>query len=349
MMHLTTLWFALIAILWCGYFVLEGFDYGVGILLPVLGRTEAERRVMINTIGPLWDGNEVWLLTAGGATFAAFPEWYASLFSGFYLALLLILVGLILRGVAFEYRGKVDSPSWRARWDVAIVVGSFLPALLWGVAFANIVRGVPLNANHVFTGNLFTLLNPYGLLGGIVTLALFTLHGAIFTSLKTDGELRHRARALAVRVGVVAIVGGAAFLIWTQAAHGKPWTDVTAVITALALVGAVLAAAKGREGWAFLGTAVTLALAVITLFGNLWPYVLPSSTNAMYSLTVHNASSSPYTLGVMSWVAVICTPFVLVYQAWSYWVFRRRLTTDVLAPTDAAELDAARALSHSTP
>src|SRR5580698_9139634 len=294
-MNLATFWFILIATLWSGYFVLEGFDFGVGILLPVLGRDDTDRRLMINAIGPVWDGNEVWLITAGGATFAAFPQWYATMFSGFYLPLLIILVALIVRGVCFEFRSKVDSPRWHANWDRAIFAGSVLPAVLWGVAFANIVRGVPLNAAHVYTGNLLTLLNWYGLLGGLVTLSLFTLHGAIFLGLKTTGELRARARRMAARAAV-ALIGGAA------------------------------AALRGREGWAFAGTAVTLLLAVATLFGDLWPNVFPSSTSAAFSLTVNNASSPHYTLVVMSWVALIFTPIVLGYQSWSYWVFRNRLT-----------------------
>ncbi len=335
-MSLATLWFALIAVLWTGYFVLEGFDFGVGILLPVLGRDNADRRLMINAIGPVWDGNEVWLLTAGGATFAAFPLWYASLFSGFYLALLLILVALIVRGVCFEFRGKVDSSRWRARWDQAIFLGSALPALLWGVAFANIVRGVPLNAGHVYTGNLLTLLNWYGLLGGLVTLSLFALHGAIFLALKTDGPMRGRARALAVRIAAAAVPLAAAFLITSQVSHGKGWTDVTAALAALALLGGVTAAARGREGWAFLGTAITLAFAVATLFGDLYPHVLPSTTAAAYGLTVSNASSSHYTLTIMTWVAVIFTPVVLTYQGWTYWVFRKRLTHADLGAEPAA-------------
>jgi cytochrome bd ubiquinol oxidase subunit II len=331
-MTLATFWFILIAILWTGYFILEGFDFGVGILLPVLGRDNANRRLMINAIGPVWDGNEVWLLTAGGATFAAFPLWYASMFSGFYLALLIILVALIIRGVCFEFRGKVDSPRWRARWDMAIVFGSALPALLWGVAFANIVRGVPLNAQHVYTGNLLTLLNWYGLLGGVTTLVLFALHGAIFLALKTTGDLRARARNWAVRLGFAAVPVAAGFLAATQAAHGKPGADVTAGLAAVALLGATWAVLRGREGWAFTGTAVTLALSVATLFADLWPNVLPSATAAAYSLTVTNASSSHYTLTVMTWVAVIFTPVVLAYQAWTYWVFRKRLT-----PADIGE------------
>src|ERR1700683_5346442 len=220
-MNLATFWFILIATLWTGYFVLEGFDFGVGILLPVLGRDNTDRRMMINAIGPVWDGNEVWLITAGGATFAAFPLWYASLFSGFYLALLIILVALIIRGVSFEFRGKVDSVRWRRNWDRAIFTGSALPALLWGVAFANIVRGVPLNAAHVYTGNLLTLLNWYGLLGGLVTLSLFTLHGAIFLGLKTTGELRKRARKAALRIAVAAVPLAAAFLLATQVRDRK--------------------------------------------------------------------------------------------------------------------------------
>jgi cytochrome d ubiquinol oxidase subunit II len=326
-MNLATVWFILIAILWTGYFVLEGFDFGVGILLPFLGRDNTDRRMMINAIGPVWDGNEVWLLTAGGATFAAFPLWYASLFSGFYLALLVILVALIIRGVSFEFRGKVDSVRWRRNWDRAIFTGSALPALLWGVAFANILRGVPLNAAGVYTGNLLTLLNPYGLLGGLTTLSLFTLHGAIFLGLKTTGELRDRARRTAVKVALAAVPLAAVFLAVTQFSHGKPVTDVTAALAAVALIGGAAAALRGREGWAFAGTAVTLVLAVATLFGDLWPNVLPSSTAAAYSLTVTNASSAHYTLVVMSWVAVIFTPVVLGYQSWSYWVFRKRLTS----------------------
>lgn len=326
-MQLTTVWFILIAVLWTGYFVLEGFDFGVGILLPFLGRSDAERRTIINTIGPVWDGNEVWLLTAGGATFAAFPLWYASLFSGFYLALLLILVGLIVRGVCFEFRSKVASERWRRSWDWAIFGGSALPALLWGVAFANIVRGVPLNAGGTYTGDLFTLLNPYGLLGGLALLTLFTLHGAIFLSLKSTGELRARARRAAVRVALATVPLAAGFLLASQVAHGRAATDVTAALAAVALLAAVASIIRGREGWAFLGTAVTLVLAVATLFGDLWPDVLPSTTAAAYSLTVHNAASGHYTLTVMTWVAVIFTPVVLAYQGWTYWVFRQRLTS----------------------
>jgi cytochrome d ubiquinol oxidase subunit II len=323
--ELTTVWFLLIALLWVGYLVLEGFDFGVGMLLPVLGRDDAERRVLINTIGPVWDGNEVWLLVAGGATFAAFPEWYATLFSGFYLPLLLILAGLIVRGVAFEYRGRVGAERWKRSWDAAIVVGSFLPALLWGVAFANIVAGVPIDADHEFTGSLLTLLNPYGLLGGLTTLLLFLLHGALFLGLRTRDDVRERAIALAARLSVPTLAVAGAFAIWTQLAHGKGWTWVPVAVAAAALAGAVRAARLRLEGVGFALTCLVIVAAVVLLFGSLFPDVMPSSTDPAFSLTVDNASSTAYTLTVMTWVAVVLTPFVVGYQAWTYWVFRRRL------------------------
>jgi cytochrome bd ubiquinol oxidase subunit II len=329
---LTDIWFLLIALLWTGYFVLEGFDFGVGALLGVLGRDETDRRRVVNTIGPLWDGNEVWLLVAGGATFAAFPEWYASLFSGFYLALLVVLVALIGRGVAFEYRGKVDDDGWRRRWDVVIIGCSAVPALLWGVAFANIVAGVPLDADHEYTGTFFTLLNPYALLGGLTTLLVFLMHGAVFVSLKTDGDLRVRAHRLALRLGLVAVPVAAAFLVWTQLAHGKGWTLISVALAAGALVGAVLLVGRGREGWAFTLTAATIVATTVTLFGSLYPNVMPSSTDPAGTLTTTNAASTPYTLQIMTWVALAVTPIVLAYQAWSYWVFRRRLTRDDIPP-----------------
>jgi cytochrome d ubiquinol oxidase subunit II len=325
-MELTTVWFALIAVLWVGYFCLEGFDFGVGMLLPVLARDDTERRVMINTVGPVWDGNEVWVLVAGGATFAAFPEWYATLFSGFYLPLLLILVALIVRGLSFEYRHKRHDDTWKGRWDLALIIGSYVPSLLWGVAFANIVAGVPIDADKEFTGTLFTLLNPFGLLGGLVTLTLFAAHGAMFVALKTDGEIRHRARALAVRIGAVAAVLAVVFLAWTQTKTGTTASAVAFVVAALALVGGLLAARAGREGWAFTGTFLTIALAVAGLFLALFPDVMPSTTDAAYSLTTTNAAATAYTLKVMTWVAVVFTPIVLGYQAWTYWIFRKRIS-----------------------
>jgi cytochrome bd ubiquinol oxidase subunit II len=332
-MHLSDLWFIAIAVLWAGYFVLEGFDFGVGILLPVLGRDNTERRVMINTIGPVWDGNEVWLLTAGGATFAAFPAWYAAMFSAFYLPLLLVLVALIIRGVAFEYRGKRDSARWRAGWDAAIFTGSLLPAILWGVAFGNILRGIPLNAEHNFTGNFFTFLNPYALLGGLTTLTLFTMHGALFLALKTTGDLRRRASRTATAVAVAAIVAAGGFLAWTGASYRAGTTTgegiasvVLAALAAAALIAAAVANRATREGIAFTANAVAIAAATASLFTALYPNVLPSSTSAAYSLTVANAASAAKTLMVMTVVACIFLPFVLAYQAWSYWVFRKRVT-----------------------
>ncbi|MEH0828954.1 MULTISPECIES: cytochrome d ubiquinol oxidase subunit II [unclassified Micromonospora] len=324
-MELTTVWFLLVAVLFTGYFILEGFDFGVGMLLPVLGRDDRERRVLINTIGPVWDGNEVWLITAGGAMFAAFPEWYATLFSGFYLPLLLILLALIARGVAFEYRHKRPEASWKRRWDTAIFVGSVVPAVLWGVAFANILRGVPLDAEHEYVGGLVDLLHPYALLGGVTTVALFLTHGAVFIALKTTGEVRQRAGALAVRLGVGAAVAAVAFLTWTLSIRSSAAAVVLAVGAALALLGGLAAARVRREGWAFTGTAVAIGLAVATLFAALFPNVLPSTLDAAGTLTATNAASTPYTLKIMTWVAVIFTPIVLAYQGWTYWVFRKRI------------------------
>jgi cytochrome d ubiquinol oxidase subunit II len=342
-MDLATFWFIVIGVLWTGYFVLEGFDFGVGMLFPVLGGNryakdaadaEKRRRVLLNTIGPVWDGNEVWVLTAGGATFAAFPEWYATLFSGFYLPLLLILVALIVRNLGFEYRHKRDSAVWKARWDQAIFWGSLVPALLWGVALTNIVRGVPINADKEYTGNLFTLLNPMSLLGGLVFVAIFVTHGAIFVALKTDGHIRYEARLLAQRVGIVAAVLAVALLLWIGLSDGTVASWITTVVAAVALLGALAANRAGREGWSFIGTAVTIAMAVATYFLVLFPNVMPSTTNPAYNLTIDNASSSDYTLKVMTIVALIFTPIVLIYQSWTYWVFRKRLHTKHI-PDDA--------------
>jgi len=339
--HLSDLWFILIAVLWAGYFVLEGFDFGTGILLPFLGRSdETAKRVMINCIGPVWDGNEVWLITAGGATFAAFPAWYAAMFSAFYLPLLIILVALIIRGVAFEYRGKRDSTRWRAGWDTAIFLGSLVPAVLWGVAFGNIVRGIPLNAAEHFTGNFFTFLNLYALLGGLTTLVLFTLHGGLFLALRTTGDLRARANRTAGYVGVVAIGAGAGFLAWTEASHRASNTSgegiasvALAALAAVALIAAVILNRFGREGAAFAANAVTILAATAALFAALYPNVLPSTISPAYSLTTANAASQARTLAVMTVVACVFLPFVLAYQAWTYWVFRKR----VFAPAGSAK------------
>jgi cytochrome d ubiquinol oxidase subunit II len=324
-MDLPTVWFLLIAVLFTGYFILEGFDFGVGILLPVLGRDDRERRVLINTIGPVWDGNEVWLITAGGAMFAAFPEWYATLFSGFYLPLLLILLALIGRGVAFEYRHKRDDAAWKRRWDTIITIGSLTPAALWGVAFANILRGVPLAADHEYTGGLLNLLHPYALLGGATFLTVFTTHGAVFLALKTTGDIRHRAARLATHAGLAATVLTVGFLAWTLTIRHSPAAVALAAAATLTLLGALAATRVRREGWAFTGTAAAIGLTVATLFAALFPNVLPSTTDLAGTLTTANASSSPYTLKIMTWVAVVFTPVVLAYQGWTYWVFRKRI------------------------
>ncbi|WP_217247028.1 cytochrome d ubiquinol oxidase subunit II [Streptomyces sp. AC602_WCS936] len=330
-MELHDVWFVLIAVLWTGYFFLEGFDFGVGVLTKLLARDRAEKRVLINTIGPVWDGNEVWLLTAGGATFAAFPEWYATLFSGFYLPLLVILVCLIVRGVAFEYRVKRPEERWQRNWETAIFWTSLLPAFLWGVAFGNIVRGVKIDRDMEYVGSVWELLNPYALLGGLVTLTLFTFHGTVFTALKTVGDIRERARTLALRVGLVTAVLALAFLLWTQAASGDGKSLAALVVAVAGLVVALVANQAGREGWAFALSGVTIVAAVAMLFLTLFPNVMPSTLDADWSLTVTNASSSPYTLKIMTWLAAVATPVVLLYQGWTYWVFRKRIGTQHIA------------------
>ncbi|RVU27231.1 cytochrome d ubiquinol oxidase subunit II [Streptomyces antnestii] len=333
-MELHDVWFVLIAILWIGYFFLEGFDFGIGILTKGLARGRTERRVLINTIGPVWDGNEVWLLSAGGATFAAFPEWYATLFSGFYLPLLIILLCLIVRGVAFEYRAKRPEERWQTNWEHAIFWTSLVPAVLWGVAFGNIVRGVKIDAHKEYVGNFWDLLNPYAILGGLVTLTLFTFHGAVFASLKTVGDVRVRARKAALGLGLVAAAFALGFLIWTQADKGDGSSLVAMIVAVVALVGAIGAIKVGREGWSFALSGITIAAAVAMLFLTMFPNVMPSSLNADWSLTVSNASSSPYTLKIMTWCAAVATPIVLLYQSWTYWVFRKRIGTQHIA--DAA-------------
>ncbi|MFF8937723.1 cytochrome d ubiquinol oxidase subunit II [Streptomyces paradoxus] len=332
-MELHDVWFVLIAVLWTGYFFLEGFDFGVGVLTKLLARNRPEKRVLINTIGPVWDGNEVWLLSAGGATFAAFPEWYATLFSGFYLPLLLILVCLIVRGVAFEYRVKRPEENWQRNWETAIFWTSLLPAFLWGVAFANIVRGVKIGQDFNYAGGVLDLLNPYALLGGLVTLSLFTFHGTVFVGLKTVGEIRERARKLALRVGLVTALLALAFLLWTQADRGDGSSLVAMVAAVASLLVALAAARAGREGWAFALSGLTIVATVAMLFLTLFPNVMPSTLNPDWSLTVTNASSSPYTLKIMTWCAGIATPVVLLYQGWTYWVFRKRIGTQHIAET----------------
>jgi cytochrome d ubiquinol oxidase subunit II len=341
-MSLQEFWFILIGVLFTGYFVLEGFDFGVGMLMPILGKgSDARRRVVLNTIGPVWDGNEVWLVTAAGAMFAAFPEWYASLLSGFYLALLLVLVALILRICAIEYRSKIDDPKWRARCDIGIGIGSWIPALAWGWVFANVVRGVPLNEKKQIAGSVWDLLGPYALLGGLTTGLLFALHGAVFLVLKTGGEVRDDAvQTVRLLLAPAAVVVGV-FGVWTQLAHGTGWTWFPLALAVIGLVLAGAAAVAHRDGWAFTGTTLTVAAATVLLFGSLYPNVLPSTISDLFNLTIDNASSTPYTLKVMSWAAVIVTPVVLVYQGWTYWVFRKRITVDQIPPPIGLPLESA--------
>ncbi len=331
-MELQDLWFILIGVLFIGFFFLEGFDYGVGILLPFLGKKDEERRVIINTIGPHWDANEVWMITAGGAIFAAFPQWYATLFSGFYLALLVILVALIIRGVAFEFRSKEEGKTWRTFWDWMIFIGSLLPALLWGVAFGNLVQGTPIGPDMNFTGNFFDLLSPYTLLTGVASLAMFTLHGALFLALKTDGVVRERAEAIAqklwVPVLVIAVALLAAHYVFVDVMQDKGIVPgVAPVLAALAMLGAGWALQDKQYGKAFMSVALTIIFSVISFFWMLYPNVMVSSTNSDYNLTVDNAAASEKTLQVMTVVALILVPIMLIYQAWTYWVFRQRIST----------------------
>lgn len=332
-MDLNTTWFLLIAILFIGYFFLEGFDFGVGILLPFVGKDDKDRRVLINSIGPFWDGNEVWLITAGGAMFAAFPHWYATLFSGFYLPLLIILVALILRAVGFEFRSKLESAGWRNMADQFIFFGSLIPAVLWGVAFANIVRGVPIGEDMYYTGGFFTLLNPYALLGGMVSLLIFTLHGAVFLSLRTDGTIRARAHTVAQKTwlpGLVITLGFAIYGYFATDVHDQTGLipGTLPVLAACGYVAIIVFLRMKLDGWAFAATSLTIVFGAGVIFKGLFPRVMVSSTDPAYHLTIYNASSSPLTLKVMLFVALFFVPIVLGYQAWSYYVFRQRLTRD---------------------
>lgn len=333
-MALQELWFVVMAGLFLGFFVLEGFDFGVGMLMGMFGRgpgqdAERHRRAVLNTIGPVWDGNEVWLITAGGAMFAAFPDWYATMFSGLYLPLLAILVSMILRVVAIEWRGKVDDPGWRRWADIGIAAGSWVPAVLWGVAFAALVRGLPVDADKRLHASIGDLLNGYTLLGGVATAGLFLFHGAVFVALKTDGTVRDEALRFAGRVALPVTVVLAAFGLWTQLEHGKDWTWIVLVVAGLAQLAATLRVWRGvGEGWAFAYTTAAVAAVVVLLFGVLYPNLMPSSIDPAYSLTVDNAASSPYTLTIMSWAALVFAPLVLLYQGWTYWVFRQRISAD---------------------
>jgi len=338
-MGLETFWFCLIAVLWAGYFLLEGFDFGVGMLLPVLPRDERERGLMFESIGPVWDGNEVWLVVAGGATFAAFPAWYATMFSGFYLALLLILVLLIVRVVSFEWREKNDGARWRAVWAWANTIGSVGAAFVWGVALANLVHGVPLNSSHYFAGDFLDLFSAYTVLAGIAVVALFAVHGAMYLALRTDGGFSARAAAAARWLSVPAALLGIAIVAWTVAvAHDRNSrgilpTAIPAALTAIVLLLAVVLTRTARAGWAFAATGLGAIGFVATIFTGLYPRVLVSDPVFANSLTISNAASGHYALQVITVVAAIFTPLLLLYQGWTYYVFRKRLGgAEVSAP-----------------
>jgi len=330
-----TVWFSLIGLLWAGYFVLEGFDFGVGILAPFLSKDDLDHRLFLNTIGPFWDGNEVWLLVAGGATFAAFPTWYAALFSGAYLALFVILVALIVRNVAFEFRSKRESLTWRRGWDIAHFVGSLLPALLWGVAFTDMIAGLDIVLPRGYVGGFLGLIHPVALLGGVASLVVFTFHGAVFLSLKTTGELQERARRAVKVLALPALVVVAATVAWVAlivSATVRPGTlpgVVPVTLGAVAIASIAISAwlvDRGKEGGGFLGAALAILLLTGAVFTELFPRVMVSSVSAANALTIWNAASADYTLRVMLIVAAVFTPFVLLYQGWTFWVFRQRLS-----------------------
>lgn len=333
---LQIVWFILVCVLWIGYLVLEGFDYGVAMLIPFLGKTEKEKRVIVNTIGPVWDGNQVWLITAGGATFAAFPGWYATLFSGLYLPLFLILVGLIIRGVSFEYRAKNPETRWRNTFDWMASIGSFIVALVFGVGFANFIIGLPVvtapgnDSLYVLDGKpyFWQLFSPFALLGGIVLVVLFLFHGANYLALKTKGEVHDKARAFASKAGLVAIVGGAIYLLWFQLAYSAGlfgW--VLLVLAALGLVASWWFGQQGRDGIAFIGTAAATAFVTVMIFVRMFPTMGFNSAKVKTALDVTVAASSESTLVLMTIAAVIFVPIVLGYTAWNYKVFSRRLGT----------------------
>jgi cytochrome bd ubiquinol oxidase subunit II len=335
---LQQLWFGAIAALFLGFFILEGFDFGVGMLMEPLARVgsgdrEIYRRAALNTIGPVWDGNEVWLITAGAGMFAAFPGWYATVFSALYLPLLAIVFGMIVRSVSIEWRGKIDDTKWRAWADFGIATGSWLPAVLWGVAFAILVRGLPVDANgrvHLSVGDV---LNAYTLLGGLATAGLFLLYGAVFVALKTSGPIRDDAYRFATWLSLPVTGLVAAFGLWTQLAHGKDWTWLVLAAAVVAQLAAVISVRRrASDGLAFACTALVVAAVVVLLFGSLYPNLVPSTLNSQWSLTIYNASSTPYTLKIMTWVTAFFAPLTVVYQAWTYWVFRQRISAERIPP-----------------
>jgi cytochrome bd ubiquinol oxidase subunit II len=325
-MTLVSFWFVVLVVFWTGFLVLEGFDFGVGMLHGVVGRDEQGRRLAIQTIGPLWDGNEVWLVVAAAGTFAAFPGWYATMFSGFYLAFLLLLVALIARGVSFEFYGKRDSTRWRRAWDAATTGGSLLAPLLIGVALGNLLHGVPIGTDQEYAGTFTDLLNPYSLFTGVTVVLLCLLHGASFLTLKTAGEVRERAVRAGRRIAPVAAAAVLGFAVWTQVEEGEGLLALLVeVVAVLAAVGAAWLLGRGRDGRAFAATSLAMAAVVVSIFVNLYPRVMVSTLGPSTDLTVTNTASAPYSLKVMTVAAAVLFPIVLAYQGWTYYVFRRRV------------------------
>lgn len=320
---LPTIWFVIIAFLFAGYFLLEGFDFGVGMLLPFAGKDESRRAAMVRTIGPVWDGNEVWLITAGGALFAAFPAWYADMFSGYYLPLFLILVALIVRVVGLEWRSKVDTARWRSWCDAGIIIGSWAPPILWGVAMGNLIRGVPDNA-----GAVYPLFNLFGFLGAAAFVTIFLVHGITFLRLKTAGALRDELARYVLPTTLPAVVLGGGWVVWMQLSYGKPWTWIATVVVLTGLIIAAVAARAHRDGAAFVATSAAVLAMSVAIFGSLFPRLWPG-------LDVYSAASSHYTLVILTWAAAIGAPAVMAYQGWTYWVFRKRVTAEPVA-ADAA-------------
>lgn len=331
-MDLNIFWFCVVAFFLAGFLVLDGFDFGVGAIMPFVAKTDSERRTILNSIGHCWDGNEVWLITAGAAIFAAFPNWYATLFSGFYLAFFLVLVALIVRGVSLEFRSKIESTKWRKNWDLAFFISSSLAAILFGVAVANIMKGVPIDANMEYAGTFFSLLTPFALLGGVVTLLLFSFHGSLYLTLKSADEVfNQKIAVVSKKLGVATLIVVVLFVIYaafvTNLLSNGILPILATLIAAASLIVAVLSAMQGKAGRGFLGTSLTILFVGVMIFATIFPNVMISTLDPSWNLTIYNASSSAYTLKIMSIIAATMTPIIIAYQAWSFWVFRGRLKT----------------------